>query len=449
MTRVKQAILPLYVLLCLCIGGSVQGIWANAILQLLGVAILAWAALAPEPQPLSRAARQLLWLAGCLLLLIAAQLIPLPPALWTALPGRQFVVEGFGLLGMQLPWMATSLAPHDTLSTAMTLLPPLAVLIGMLRLRSWSVSWMLGAIVTGAVASILLGVLQVTAGDGSWYFYRITNLGTAVGAFANANHFATLLLASMPVLAALGAMRWRSAKTKQDRSLGGALTAAAAAVLLLGILINASSAVLLLGLPVMAGAALLALRLQPRQIRTGMAGIGLLLAFAALALVTVGKDLPGWGTSASIETRAMFWSKTLQASRDHIVTGSGIGTFQQVYRRYEDAGAIDQWYANHAHNDYLEIALEGGVPAIILLGLFLLWWLRQGQLAWLTANGTPEQKAAAVASAAILLHSSFDYPLRTAAIAAVMAVCLALLAGAKGARGVGPNARPNARHATL
>jgi hypothetical protein len=64
--------------------------------------------------------------------------------------------------------------------------------------------------------------------------------------------------------------------------------------------------------------------------------------------------------------------------------------------------------------------------------------------------GTPEQKAAAVASAAILLHSSFDYPLRTAAIMAVMAACLALLAGAKGAkRPTKSEDRETARHATL
>ena len=450
MTRVKQAILPSYVLLCLLVGGSIQGIWANAALQLMAVAILAWAALTPDPQPLSRGGRQLLWLAGLLGLLIIAQLIPLPPGLWTVLPGREFVADGFAMLRMPLPWMPLSLAPQDTASTAMTLLPPLAVLAGMLRLRVWREGWMLGAIVVGAVASILLGILQVTSAGEAWYFYRITNLGTAVGAFANANHFATLLLVSMPVLAALGVAGWRSADNKQGRSLAAAMALAAAAVLLLGILVNASSAVLLLGLPVLAGSALLALRLPPQRIRRGLAGIGLLLAFAGLALVTIGKDLPGWGTTASIETRALFWSKTVRAAQDTAFTGSGMGTFQQVYRRYEDPGAVDQWFANHAHNDYLEIALEGGLPAIVLLILFLAWWLKQGRLAWLSPGGTPEQKAAAVASAAILLHSSFDYPLRTAAIAVVMAVCLALLAGAKGAsRKAASKDRETARHATL
>jgi len=449
MTRAKQAILPAYLLLCLLLGGSVQGIWTNALLQLLAAVILAWSLLTTEPQTMPRAAKGLLWIAGLLVLLFTAQILPLPPSLWTTIPGRDFLAAGFEMLGITAPWLPLSLSPYDTCVTAMTLLPPLALLIGMLRLRAWSASGMLAAILVGTMASILLGILQVTSGNGSWYFYRVTNLGASVGAFANANHFATLLLVSLPVLAALATTRWRSAEDKQKRSLTGALALAAGAILMLGLLINASSAVLLLGLPVAIGSALLALRLPPRQLRRGLAVIGLLLVIAAAALTTLGKDMPGWGTTASIDTRVEYWSKTLRAAEDEAFTGSGFGTFQQVYRLYEDPGSIDRFYANHAHNDYLEIALEGGVPAILLLLLLLVWWVRQGREAWMSPTGSPEQKAAAVASAAILLHSSFDYPLRTTAISAVMAVCLAFLAGARGARPVDKNENPAARHATL
>ena len=54
MTRVKEAILPAYLFLCLLIGGSAQGIWANALLQLLAIAILAWSAVTSDPQPMTR-----------------------------------------------------------------------------------------------------------------------------------------------------------------------------------------------------------------------------------------------------------------------------------------------------------------------------------------------------------------------------------------------------------
>lgn len=452
MSKAKTAILPAYVFLCLLIGGSTQGIWANASLQLLAVAIVGWAVLTREPQPVPVAAKRLLMIAGGLGLLFVLQLVPLPPSLWTAVPGRSFIAGGFELLGMRAPWQPLSMAPYDTAAAALTLLPPLAVLIGMVRLPTWTVGWMLAAVVLAAVVSVLLGVLQVTGGgDGSWYFYRITNPGIAVGAFANGNHFATFLLAAIPLLAALGVSASRAAAAdSQRRSLAAALSIAAAAVFLIGILINGSAAILLLGPPVAVATLLLAMRLPLNRLRQGLAAIALLLAVAAAVLVTVGKDLPGWGTSASIETRMEFWANTIAATKEHGLAGSGFGTFRQVYHQYEDYGTVNRWYVNHAHNDYLELALEGGVGAVLLLALFLFWWAGRARDAWLAPAGGPEQKAAAVASAVILLHSSFDYPLRTAALMALMAACLALLAGARGtSRRERVDGRPSARHATL
>jgi O-antigen ligase len=449
MSRARQAVLPSYLFLCLLLGGSTQGIWANAVLQLLGAGIIAWAVLAREASAMPRAGRHLLLIVAGLALLFVAQLVPLPPALWTELPGRTHLESGFALLRLAPPWLPLSQAPYDTATTAVTLLPPLALLIGMLRLRAWTTSGILAAIAAAAALSVVLGVLQVTSGDQSWYFYKITNLGVAVGGFANGNHFATLLLVTMPVIAALFALRRRAAKSPQQRSLAAALAMIAGSLLVIGILVNGSSALLLLGLPVAAASILLALPWPPRRVGQGLAAVGLALVIAVAAMGTVGKDLRGWGTNASIETRMEFWGKTVQATRDQAWTGSGLGTFQQVYRQYDDPDTVHRWYANHAHNDYLEIALEGGIPALALLIWFLLWWARQSGQAWLSANGTVEQKAAAVASAAILLHSSFDYPLRTAAIMATMAAFLAILAGAKGATGAGSDEQPRARHAVL
>lgn len=156
MNRARQAILPGYVLLCLLIGGSVQGMWGNAVLQLGAVGLLVWAALTSDPQTISRPARWLLAIVGGLLLLFVIQLLPLPPAIWTALPGRSQFVEGFSMLGMQLPALPISQSPYDTVAAAMTLLPPLAVLVAMLRLRCWTVGWMLAAILIGAAIPLPL-----------------------------------------------------------------------------------------------------------------------------------------------------------------------------------------------------------------------------------------------------------------------------------------------------
>ena len=264
--------------------------------------------------------------------------------------------------------------------------------------------------------------LQISGGvDSPWYLYERTNRGVAVGTFANGNHYATILLACLPMLGALAAARWRMAKTKEERSLALALAVAGGAVLATGILINRSSAMLLLGPPIAAATVLMVLRLPPQRSRQALAGIGLLLFAGATALALVGKDLPSWGTDASVQTRAEYWGKSTQAAADHLLSGTGIGTFEKVYRQYEDFAEVDRWYVNHAHNDYLELAVEGGLAAILLMILFLWWWAARASEAWRSSAGL-EQKAAAVASAAILLHSTFDYPLRTVAISAVFAM---------------------------
>lgn len=448
MNRLKLAVLPSYVFLCLMLGGSSQGIWANAFLQLGAIVILAWALLARDPPPLTPGARHLLGLVAVLGLLFAVQLLPLPPAIWTALPSRAFVARGFDLLGMPAPWMPLSLAPYDTMASAMTLLPPLALMVAMLRLKAWRADHLLIAVLAGTAVSILLGVLQVRGGtSGSWYFYSITNLGVAVGAFANANHFATLLLVSIPILCALAVGRLRAARDQQRRSLDFALTAVAAAILLAGILLCRSAAFLLIGPPVIAATAMMAMRLSKAHIRQGFLAIALLTVLAAGAIAFAGDRVPGWGTTASVETRKQFWATSLKAAEAQPFTGWGLGTFQQAYRRFEDAGTVDRFFVNHAHNDYLEIAVEGGIPATLLVAAFLLWWAGRARGAWKSPGGSVEQRAASIASAAILLHSLFDFPLRTSAITAVLAMCLALLAGARGmARG---NDKEKPRHATL
>ena len=93
--RVREGVGPLYLFTCLILGGSAQGIWQNMVLQLLGVAIIAWAAWSGSHQPIARPARQLLILALLAIALVALQMIPLPPSVWAHLGGRALVSRGF------------------------------------------------------------------------------------------------------------------------------------------------------------------------------------------------------------------------------------------------------------------------------------------------------------------------------------------------------------------
>ena len=427
----RFAIVPAFILLCLVFGGSAQGIWTNAGLQLTAIAIIAWAFLKKRSQPSRGAARVMAILAGLTLLLIGLQLIPLPPPLWTALPGRGFIAEGLKLIGAEPAWMPLSLTPHDTMSTGLALLPPAAVLAAMLRTGLYRGAWLAMAILGVTLAAVLLGSLQVGSADplrSQWYLYRRTNHGVATGFFANSNHMGALLVISVPILFALVrdlADRAASAKTKSAMLL---LAVSGVLVLVLGIVLNESLAILLLGPPVVLASAII---LLPRRskLRWTLTGAAVLGALATLAIyMSPLHDRIVSGNMTSIKERQEMWANTAEAIPDFLPLGSGVGSFETLYPRYESPETIAPTFTSHAHNDYLEIALETGVPGILLLIAFFLWWAAAARGIWKSASADPYAQAATIVTAALLLHSIVDYPLRTAALSAVMAAYLAVMA---------------------
>src|SRR5262245_8310867 len=62
------------------------------------------------------------------------QTLPLPPAVWGALPNRQAQVEILNLLEAQLPWLPISVFPTLTWLSALSLLVPLSIFFGTMLL---------------------------------------------------------------------------------------------------------------------------------------------------------------------------------------------------------------------------------------------------------------------------------------------------------------------------
>jgi O-antigen ligase len=424
--RVRPLIVPAFVLLCLLIGGSSQGIVANALLQLLAIAMLAWAALDRSATRLPAAARPLAVIAAGMVLIALVQMVPLPPSVWTAFPGRAAVVEGMRLLGLEPQLLPISLSWHRTAATVLALLPPFAVLFGLLRFRETTERALFVAVLIGAVCGILLGLLQVAGGGDSWYLFRYNSFGEATGFFANANHLATLLLISFPFLAAIAADAWERTANVKWRALIVATSLALAGMLAVGVVISESLAMLLLAPPVAIASA--------RIVYRGALPLGRPMLLVALVAV-IGLGIVGARMSdrlvpennSSFATRSVIWKTSMSALGDHWLAGSGIGTFPAIYPRYETDEAVDGSYINHAHNDVLELAVETGVPGALLIVAFLLWWGRRTVAVWTIGARDRYAIAATIASAVILLHSLVDFPLRTAAISVVLALSLAIM----------------------
>jgi len=443
---VKSSVAPAYLLACLILGGSAQGIWQNTLLQLAGLGIIAWAA-ATGDEPLPKSAQALMLILIAAFVIVVLQLIPLPASLW-AHGLRMRIAEGYSLLGRPVPSLPLSLTPYASLSTLLAIIPPLAMFCAILRLGAFRASWLAAALLAGAVAGITLGALQVVAPGAAspWYLYHETNRGVAVGFFANANHMADLLVCGLPFIAALAA-GGRSRNIQRYSALL-IILAGAALLLVVGIALNGSLAGYTLAVPAIAASILIVAPAQ-RSVRVPVAiiaGLALVAAVAAMASTSIGSSRIGQEASGSVESRQEILKTTGRAIRDTMPFGSGLGSFVKVYPLYESADHVTPEYVVHAHNDYAELALELGLAGVLLIGVFLAWWTAAVRAGWRTGGGGPYARAASIASAVILVHSVVDFPLRTAAISATFAMCLALLINRRPAQRQDPADLRPARH---
>ena len=422
-------VLAVFIALCLLIGGaSGAGLLVNFLLQILALAMLvvgfctATGAHTDTRQPLLR------WSAMLMVLIAALQFLPLPASLWPSLPGRAAIAEGFDLLGQQRPWLNLSLAPFDSLASLMWLLPALAVVYVATRLLDFRAERVAIAVCTVAVASVPLGAMQVINGANSgWYLYERSGFGQGTGFFANGNHQATFLLIAIALLAALYA-----SYAKHDDTAGPAARLGFAAILLVlvsGVLLTGSMAgigLLLVALP--AGYVLMTPRIVlpgPWVLFTaGLAGVVLVIALANSGLQQAGSALEATGPMS----RQGIAATTLEAGWAYFPFGSGIGTFGDVYRMFEDPAQVTTTYINHAHNDYLELLLETGLLGVVAVVVFLAWWVRRSLVLWTSDRKNFYGLAGSLATGIVLVHSLVDYPLRTAAVSVLFALAVALMA---------------------
>src|SRR4051794_14015029 len=143
-SAVKSLVAPVYLLACLILGGSAQGIWQNMVLQLAGLGIIAWTAAAGD-DPLPKAGKALFLILMAGIAVVVLQLVPLPPDIW-AHGLRARIAEGYALLGQPVPWLPFSLTPYAPLNSLLGIIPPLALFCAILRLGAFRASWLATAL---------------------------------------------------------------------------------------------------------------------------------------------------------------------------------------------------------------------------------------------------------------------------------------------------------------
>ncbi len=300
------------------------------------------------------------------------------------------------------------------------------------------------AVLAFVIVSILLGALQITLNSRAVYPWETTNFGALVGFFANRNHMATLCLVAIPFAAALAGRGLNSRDPKAAlRVWSGGLVIA---LILVSLGAIQSRFGVLAAIPALMGGLLIGWissgRTRPGP-RLLMLFLGGAVGVAVVGFFALDPVLDRFAGDSEFAGRFDRWPVVAQAADDFLPLGSGIGSFDAVYRSYEPVETLQAAFFNQAHNDYLQLWLTTGWLGIGLVIATFVWWGRRAWDAWRAGPSLQRdlQRAASVALLLIAAHSAADYPLRTETMAVIFALCCAILDGAARAGADRPSRR--------
>lgn len=373
-----------------------------------------------------------------LLLLIAAialpliQLIPLPPECWQAFPGREILL----IPDESVPWRPWTMTPGATLNALGSLVVPATMLLVLAQSNERVYRWMPGILLVMISLAVLLGLLQFSGAGFNSPFLNDTP-GVASSIFANRNHFALLIAIGCliaPVWAFMGreVLRWR-----------GPLAAGLVLLFVLTILATGSrSGMLLGGLSLALLPALIGKRLQRRL---GAAPKWVLPALIILAMLVISGFITlSFAANRAYSINRLFAAESSEDMRSRALPtvlsmigiympfGSGFGGFDSVFRIHEPLDLLKVTYFNEAHNDFLGIALDGGIPGIVVLGTGIVWWLVTSIRVWRTKvdENVFLARLGATIILLVLIASTTDYPSRTPTVMAILVIAATWLARA-------------------
>lgn len=355
------------------------------------------------------------------------QLMPLPPFIWTALPGRSTETQILVLADQASTWLPMTLNRPATLSALGLILSLGGILLAGMMLGEKAIRQILIAIMVFVALSLIVGAVQLSSSGRLLTFYATSHKGLLLGFFSNRNHQALLIAISILIAGYLiGTSR---VPPRQRLALFGfyafvafASAFATASRMGLALCLAASFAApfMFLGVSMARKTYILAAAGGLITILVGIAGLSGLAGRALDRYGDVGGDY-----------RWTIWERSVAIMGDYFPFGTGLGSFSDVYQKYERLEWLLPNYVNDVHNDYIQLLIEAGAPGLLIL-LILLAVLFRAALSNAPSSGRKTGSAilARLGIGTILLtlaHSVVDYPLHRPAIAVTFAIALGLI----------------------
>lgn len=136
------------------------------------------------------------------------------------------------------------------------------------------------------------------------------------------------------------------------------------------------------------------------------------------------------GTKDVTTGRFEIWEITLKMIAADLPFGSGLGAFGVAYSRFDTASGLAR--VEQAHNDFLQVAADAGIPGVLIALLFLFLLYKTAARALRSHNLIRRGIATGALAGifAVLVHSLFDFVLHTTAVSMLFVLLLAILTAA-------------------
>lgn len=303
---------------------------------------------------------------------------------------------------------------------------------------------LLTLVASGTFQAIYGAFMTLSGLELGFFVEKYSSIGVASGTFVNRNHFAGYLVMCLAsgsglLLAQLRQTRYSSWRERLQGWLQLLLSPTMRLRLCLAIMVIAlvlslsrtGNLAFFLSLALAGGVVLLTARRFSWRIVVVLSGfflVDVLILGRWFGFDRLVQRLESMQGQQMVEF-SRYWMNHygLDYLRDFPLTGSGGGSFVSVFPNYQ--GAPLAGYYQHAHNDYLEFALELGLPATLLLALLVLLTLREAVLV-LQLRHTPLYRGAAfavvMAVSWMAIHSLTDFNMQIPANATTFATLLAV-----------------------
>jgi putative inorganic carbon (HCO3(-)) transporter len=439
MSKLAEISLIVGLAIAVLVFGGVEAI-SFSIVEVIFFGTAAWL-LVTSPEITLPSSKKTVFIPVVLSGIVLLQLCPLPASLLHRVAGRE--VPQADIRAGYLTFEPYATRTHFLILLTCFIAFYFAQVISQDRRRK---QFFIGSLVALGTFEAFYGLVQYLSGWQQIFAYvKKFDLEEATGTYINRNHYAGFLEMILPFSLAFGFYEYAKLRGDRDSKIGlrslMAKSAAQRLVLCLAVAVVICAALIFsrsrMGILAAASSVLVIFALLAISRFHGRTGSLLAAAFILLSICVAIWIGPGpivsrfqhvnEEYSLGGQSRISMWHDALPLMKHHPWLGTGFGTFPIAYTSSQTA-FLSQ-FVNHAHNDYLEVAADLGIPATAILFVSILFILGRAIRSFLSGERDFERAVAlgcAGSIVAILLHSFADFNLYIPANALLLATILGL-----------------------